>query len=306
MKFLSVIYLSLSLASLSSAGRPHRLRHDNFHKREQEAKRAVGDMVTATIDGQVVTWVNEYAGGAPAAATSAAAVAPAPASSVSSSPTAAMGSVTPTASSAASATASAAASSGTSSGGDSDTGGPGIVLVNKGSSSTSYSFFDNISNGDGTADPNFTSALKTVTLAAGETQFVSLDTSFKGRVQRGTQIPATWAEFQISASNDGQAHGDISLEQGCDGAATIESTTNDSNGGFSHDILNGAPAAAFQNKPDGTAALGTTVGNWMSGPLQPAIDWEQSQVSTSKVYVTGGTGVDDVSDASNRFTITFY
>ncbi|KAK2767856.1 target of Sbf [Emmonsiellopsis sp. PD_33] len=41
--------------------------HQHLHKRQdtkEEGKRAVGDIVTATIDGQVVTWVNEYDGGA--------------------------------------------------------------------------------------------------------------------------------------------------------------------------------------------------------------------------------------------------
>ncbi|PGH10080.1 hypothetical protein GX51_00347 [Blastomyces parvus] len=37
--------------------------HQHLHKRDNE-KRAVGDMVTATINGQVVSWVNQYAGGA--------------------------------------------------------------------------------------------------------------------------------------------------------------------------------------------------------------------------------------------------
>ncbi|EGC47378.1 conserved hypothetical protein [Histoplasma capsulatum var. duboisii H88] len=38
--------------------------HQHLHKRAND-KRAVGDMVTATINGQVVSWVNQYAGGAP-------------------------------------------------------------------------------------------------------------------------------------------------------------------------------------------------------------------------------------------------
>ncbi|KAI9370438.1 hypothetical protein BJX61DRAFT_91168 [Aspergillus egyptiacus] len=46
----------------------HERRHAAFHAREEE-KRAVGDMVTATINGKVVSWVNEYAGGAAPAAT---------------------------------------------------------------------------------------------------------------------------------------------------------------------------------------------------------------------------------------------
>ncbi|KAJ6484430.1 hypothetical protein C8R47DRAFT_958794, partial [Mycena vitilis] len=53
-------------------------------------------------------------------------------------------------------------------------------------------------------------------LQPGETQFVSLPDSFNGPVQRGTLQPATWVEFQLSADNDHAAHGDISLEQGCD------------------------------------------------------------------------------------------
>ena len=52
-------------------------------------------------------------------------------------------------------------------------------------------------------------------------------------------------EFQVSASNDGAAHGNISLEQGCDGAATTVSTdwTKRING-FSNDVVTGAPDAA--------------------------------------------------------------
>lgn len=40
---------------------PQHARHAHVHARNAE-KRAVGDMVTATIDGQVVSWVNEYSG----------------------------------------------------------------------------------------------------------------------------------------------------------------------------------------------------------------------------------------------------
>ncbi|KAK2810865.1 hypothetical protein FQN49_008504 [Arthroderma sp. PD_2] len=46
----------------------HERRHGHSHQRFHE-KRAVGDMVTATIDGKVVTWANDYNGGAPAAPT---------------------------------------------------------------------------------------------------------------------------------------------------------------------------------------------------------------------------------------------
>lgn len=46
----------------------HERRHGHSHQRFHE-KRAVGDKVVATINGQVVSWTNEYGGGAPAAPT---------------------------------------------------------------------------------------------------------------------------------------------------------------------------------------------------------------------------------------------
>ncbi|WPH02498.1 Hypothetical protein R9X50_00536300 [Acrodontium crateriforme] len=63
----------------------HASKHAHHHAHGHNHKeRAVGDMVTATIDGQVVSWVNQYAGPAtPAAAPVAAAAAP-PAGSASS------------------------------------------------------------------------------------------------------------------------------------------------------------------------------------------------------------------------------
>jgi len=61
----------------------HRHGHAHLHQKkgEEAAKRAVGDVVTATIDGKIVTWVNEY-DGAVAEATAAAGSVVAAASSV--------------------------------------------------------------------------------------------------------------------------------------------------------------------------------------------------------------------------------
>ena len=184
---------------------------------------------------------------------------------------------------------------------------PGIILGNKSSQDQTFNFYDNFWNGDGTAGANFDHPSNPTTVPAGTTTFVSLSTTFKGRVQRGTQLPATWAEFQISASNDNAAHGDISLEQGCDGAAMISAT--DGSGqtnGFSQDILSGAPDAAVQNKPDGTRALATTMGNWMSGPNQAAIDYESQVVGQQHAYITGGTGTNDVASSNNCLAVDFY
>jgi hypothetical protein len=185
--------------------------------------------------------------------------------------------------------------------------GPGCILHNKSGKEESYFFYDNYWNGNGTAGANFDHPLKSVKLVAGASAFVPLEVKFKGRVQRGTQIPATWAEFQVKADNDGKAHGDISLQQGCDGAAEIAATdgSNVSNG-FSKDILKGAPAAAFRNKPNGQRALDTTVGNWNGGPNQAAIDWEYKVLGHGKAYITGGTGVPDVASKNNCLAVTFY
>ena len=145
------------------------------------------------------------------------------------------------------------------------------------------------------AGANFDHPLKSVVLQPGESRFVDLPETFKGRVQRGTQIPATWAEFQIKADNDGSAHGDISLEQGYDGAATIASTdgSNRSNG-FTNDLMQGVPDEACQVRGDGIRCIASTMGNWLGGPNQAAIDWDNQQTGQQKAYIQGGTGTDDV------------
>lgn len=185
--------------------------------------------------------------------------------------------------------------------------GPGIILRNNSNNQQAYAFYNNYWNGNGTAGANFDHPDPIITVNANDSTFVALPTSFKGRVQRGTQLPATWVEFQISADNDGAAHGDISLEQGCDGAATIAATDGQSRfNGFTNDIVSGAPDAAVQNKPDGTRALATTMGNWMSGPNQAAIEWEMKNVGQQKAYIQGGTGTDDVASSNKCLAVTFY
>ena len=68
---------------------------------------------------------------------------------------------------------------------------------------------------------------------------------------------------------------DISLEQACDGAATISATNGSGQcNELTNDVLSGAPPAAIQNKPDGRFVLATTVGNRMSGPIQATMGWE--------------------------------
>ena len=121
-------------------------------------------------------------------------------------------------------------------------------------------------------------------------------------------LPCTWAEFQLDASNDHGAHGDISLEQGCDGGATIAATDGRGSvvGGFEEDILKGAPEQATVKRGDGERVLQTTMGNWMSGPNGAAIEYERRVVGQRKAYITGGTGTPDVASLNQRLAVDFY
>ncbi|KAI0483594.1 hypothetical protein F4859DRAFT_473415 [Xylaria cf. heliscus] len=185
--------------------------------------------------------------------------------------------------------------------------GPGILLTNKSSKKNTYYFYDNLWNGNGTAGANFDHPLKHVEVGPNQTVHVPLSVAFKGRVQRGDQQPATWCEFQVKASDDGRAHGDISVQQGCDGAATVASTdgTNVSNG-FTKDIVKGAPAAALDKKPNGEKVLASTEGNWKGPGNQATIDWCYKQLGHGKAYIKGGTGVPDVASKNNCLHFTFY
>jgi len=191
--------------------------------------------------------------------------------------------------------------------GDHDDGkAPGIILSNKSHKDETFFFFDNYWNGNGTAGANFDHPLKSVTVRAGSKAFVSLPTTFKGRVQRGKLIPATWVEFQISASNDHAAHGDVSVEQGNDGGATIASTDGrKSSAGFTGPTTGWGDKSAWVTRADGAHVLASTMGNWMGGPNQAAIDAQKGRIG-KEVYVTGGTGVPDVASKNQRLAVDFY
>lgn len=214
-------------------------------------------------------------------------------------------------------TTSAAISTAIFTAGDFDDGvTPGIIIENKQTTpngNQSYYFYPNPAGNSG---GNFVNVTKYVSVEKGKSAFVSLTVPWKGYIQRGTDelnlngqanMPMTMVEFQIGTSDGTGGHGDISLEQGYDGPATICSTvTPFVCGGFTKDILVGAPEAALQTKPDGTKGLGTTMGNWASGPNQAAITWEQSQINQTVAYITGGTGTNDIASSNNRFKVTFH
>lgn len=184
---------------------------------------------------------------------------------------------------------------------------PGVHLINKSKKVETYYFFNNFWNGNGTAGANFDHPEKPTLLKPGEETFVAMPESFKGRVQRGKLIPATWAEFQVAADNDHKAWGDISLEQGYDGPAMIRATDGSKQAnGFTNEILAGAPAAAKQKRSDGVECIASTMGNWMGGKNQAAIDYEKHVVGQKKAYIEGGSGTDVISSKNKILAIEFY
>ena len=192
--------------------------------------------------------------------------------------------------------------------GDPDHGGPGIVLINKSARECTYFFFNNYWNGNGTAGANFDHPERSISLRPHTSAYISLAESFKGRVQRGKFIPATWVEFQLAAANNTGAWGDVSLEQGYDGPAMIKSLDGSNYGnGFDRDILPGAPAAATAIRAqDKVKVLASTMGNWLGGPNKAAIEYEQKVVGQKSVYITGGEGTNVVNSKNKRLAVDMY
>ena len=185
--------------------------------------------------------------------------------------------------------------------------GPGIVLTNHGKREEKFFFYNNYWNGNGTAGANFDHPQTSLALRPGQTHFVALSAAFKGRVQRGTLQPSTWAEFQLSAANDRAAHGDISLEQGCDGAAMIEANDGSrAKGGFEKDILAGAPHDAVTTRADGRRVLASTMGNWMAPANHAAAEYELKVVGQRNAYIVGGMGTPDVASRNQCLAVNFY
>jgi hypothetical protein len=186
--------------------------------------------------------------------------------------------------------------------------GTGVLLSNMGDKPTTIKFFENLANGNGWGVPDFNYAKYSASLESGETKYLPLPLTFKGRAQRGMELPATWVEFQLD-DGKGESWGDVSLQKGYDGAATIHSTDGSGLiGGFTEDIFEGAPPEAYRMKPSGERALDGTSGFWW-GPGNKASEAHFNKlVGTHKAYVIGekGDGTPGVVDFNNCLGITFY
>ncbi|KAK3376834.1 hypothetical protein B0T24DRAFT_700796 [Lasiosphaeria ovina] len=151
--------------------------------------------------------------------------------------------------------------------GDYDDGGPGLVMrdldyTNRGQGHY-YFFYEN--NRDDRP-------WKYTLLNPGVEVFISVCATFAGRIVRGSPAEnldgtvahnlGTWVEVAWDGPPARTSWGDVSLLEGCDGAAMLAAT--DGSGvatGFSANILTGAPYAALASKTDGSVVLGKTVGD---------------------------------------------
>lgn len=189
------------------------------------------------------------------------------------------------------------------------TSNPGVDITNASGSKATYYFCNNKSNGDGTADPGLpcTDQTTSVVVQPKETKSVTLPTSFKGRIVRSTDMPATWVEIQVKA-NDGNAWGDVSLQTGCDGAATVAPTDGGSSStvGFSNaNIVADAPASAKTTRADGKSVIATP---WSVGKVlnQKAVDYLKSAVGDTKAYIDDTYGTKVAVSSNNRLAVVMY
>lgn len=187
-------------------------------------------------------------------------------------------------------------------------GGTGFVLKNKASYPQTFTVFSG--KWSIVSDP-----IKTVTLGAQGSQVVTLQPNFVGHVQRGAVLPATWVELNMVP---GGSDGDVSLEIGCDGAATVQATgagDDQTVWGFTTNVNQRctgpkcAPADAYY-VPGTYEDIG--------GPLTSATDvldisskvpvqtFEQQQLAQAYEYLIGGSGTNQAISSNNCLIITFY
>ncbi|KAI1097774.1 hypothetical protein F4804DRAFT_338868 [Jackrogersella minutella] len=188
--------------------------------------------------------------------------------------------------------------------GDQDLGGPGVLIWNYdpndhgGVHGTMFFIYE--SNHDFVPYKYMTSSA-----------FVAVCSTFRGRIVRGSLVNldgqkhllGTWVEVNWHANGTGSAWGDISLLQGNDGAATIESLDGLSNvRGFMLDLLSDAPTNAWAQKATGSWCLDKIIGQDANNAT---MEWERQFLNPWSVYLQDD--IDPVINSDNgRFQVTFY
>ncbi|KAI2776242.1 hypothetical protein F4815DRAFT_449531 [Daldinia loculata] len=192
--------------------------------------------------------------------------------------------------------------------GDKDFGGPGVFIWNHDPKSHGAAngtmFFLYESNHD------FVPYKYTV-IPPWSSVFVAVCPNFRGRIVRGDMMNfdrkkhllGTWAEINWHANGSGTAWGDISLLQGNDGAAVIQSLDGLSRAkGFTIDLLSDAPANVLAQKATGSWCLDKIIGQDANNATR---EWEMQFLDPWNVYLEDD--VDPVINSDNgRFQVTFY
>lgn len=124
-----------------------------------------------------------------------------------------------------------------------------------------------------------------------------------GNLDGRKHLLGTWAEVNWHANETWSAWGDISILQGNDGAATIESLDGLSKfRGFMLDILSYAPAEAWAQKETGSWCLDKIIGEDAN---DATMEWEKQFIDPQDVYLRDD--IDPVINSDNgRFQVTFY
>lgn len=193
---------------------------------------------------------------------------------------------------------------------------PGVDIANMASTKQTFYFCNNAANGDGTADPGFTSGtsgcsnlVTSIAVDPSATSTVDLATTFSGRIARSTDTPATWVEVQFQSG--GTAWGDVSLEIGCDGAAQVGPAEGGGSGaktvGFSTptDVVASAPSGATETRADGVKVISAP---YSEGAVvnQAAADYLIDKVGNTMAYITTTSGTEVTTSSNNRLAVWFY
>lgn len=120
----------------------------------------------------------------------------------------------------------------------------------------------------------------------------------------GVHNLGTWVELSLEGPPSAAAWGDISLLQGCDGAATVAAM--DGSGistGFTQDMITGAPAVVLMTKADGSVAIAKTVGE---GANEAAREYELSLLDPMKNASIIAQYTPVIESRNGRFLVTMY
>ncbi|KAK6948050.1 hypothetical protein Daesc_009814 [Daldinia eschscholtzii] len=192
--------------------------------------------------------------------------------------------------------------------GDEDLGGPGVLLWNYDPKShgaangTMFFFYE--SNHDFVP-------YKYTTIPPLSSVFIAVCPTFRGRIVRGDitnldgqkHLLGTWAEINWHANGSRNAWGDISLLQGNDGAAMIQSLDGlVREKGFTTDLVSNAPANLLAKKGTGSWCLDKIIG---PGANNATREWERQFLDPRNVYLEDD--IDPVINSENgRFQVTFF